>query len=144
MGSCLSSAYVCTSSNVFWPILFFAGNIDSQKEKVITFVMFFGDMDISPELVLADNKIIQKSPHNWYISVVLEHYCFCFMSVPRRDYWCWWLPKHKIPGPEAKEYVHKEIGLNNSTGHNNSHHGRLSPKNQNLIFYESKILAYRR
>ena len=31
---------------------------------------------------------------------------------------CYWLPNMKFPGqrPEAKEYVHEKIGLNNSTG----------------------------
>ena len=70
-GSCLSSAYVWTSSSVFLPILSLAGSLDSQKDRVITFVMFLCNVDISLDLTLADNKIIQRSTYGWYISVIL-------------------------------------------------------------------------
>ena len=40
--------------------------------------------------------------------------------------------------PEAKEYVHEQIGLNNSKGHNNSFHGHQSPRNRNVLFFQNQ------
>ena len=56
-GSCLSSAYVWTSSKVFLRIFSSAGKFDSQKVRLITSLVFSFD-----ERALADNNIIQKIP----------------------------------------------------------------------------------
>ena len=95
-GSCLSSAYVWTSSNVFLPILSSSDKLDSQKAWLTT---FFASTEFPFDFVIADNRIlthkISKScfilvisssssfltpwagmSHCWHLTVVsISHFC---------------------------------------------------------------------